>query len=278
MSTSAPVSSPAHSPAQVPALFVSHGAPLFAVDAGETGPALTRWGQGLRAQFPALRGVVIMSPHWMARTPQVMTSAQPATWHDFGGFPPALYQLQYPAPGAPALAQEVLALLQAAGVAAQGDAGRPFDHGAWVPLMHLFPEADLPVVQVALPVGAGPAEVYALGAALRGLRSQGVLVMGSGSMTHNLAEFFGGEREPAPYVLEFSRWIESALERGDLKALLNYRSQAPHAERAHPTDDHFLPLFFALGAAGDDLHANYLSREVMYSMLAMDAFALQPVA
>ena len=278
MSTSAPVSSPAHSPAQVPALFVSHGAPLFAVDAGETGPALTRWGQGLRAQFPALRGVVIMSPHWMARTPQVMTGPQPATWHDFGGFPPALYQLQYPAPGAPALAQEVLALLQAAGVAAQGDAGRPFDHGAWVPLMHLFPEADLPVVQVALPVGAGPAEVYALGAALRGLRSQGVLVMGSGSMTHNLAEFFGGAREPAPYVIAFSRWIESALERGDLKALLNYRSQAPHAERAHPTDDHFLPLFFALGAAGDDLHANYLSREVMYSMLAMDAFALQPVA
>ena len=278
MSTSAPVTSPASSPTVVPALYVSHGAPLFAVDAGETGPALTRWGQGLRAQFPALRGVVIMSPHWMARTPQVMTGPQPATWHDFGGFPPALYQLQYPAPGAPALAQEVLALLQAADVPAQGDAQRPFDHGAWVPLMHLFPEADLPVVQVALPVGAGPAEVYAMGAALRDLRSQGVLVMGSGSMTHNLAEFFGGEREPAPYVLEFSRWIESALERGDLKALLNYRSQAPHAERAHPTDDHFLPLFFALGAAGDDLHANYLSREVMYSMLAMDAFALQPVA
>ena len=278
MSTSAPVSSPAHSPAEVPALFVSHGAPLFAVDAGETGPALTRWGQGLRAQFPALRGVVIMSPHWMARTPQVMTGPQPATWHDFGGFPPALYQLQYPAPGAPALAQEVLALLQAAGVAAQGDAGRPFDHGAWVPLMHLFPEADLPVVQVALPVRAGPAEVYAMGAALRGLRSQGVLVMGSGSMTHNLAEFFGGAREPAPYVIAFSRWIESALERGDMQALLNYRSLAPHAERAHPTEDHFLPLFFALGAAGDDLHANYLSREVMYSMLAMDAFALQPVA
>jgi len=278
MSTSAPVASHVPGPALVPALFVSHGAPLFALDAGETGPALTRWGQALRARFPALRGVVVMSPHWMARTPQVMTGPQPATWHDFGGFPPALYQLQYPAPGAPALAQEVLDLLQAAGVAAQGDAQRPFDHGAWVPLMHLFPEADLPVVQVALPVGAGPAEVYAMGAALRGLRSQGVLVLGSGSMTHNLAEFFGGAREPAPYVIAFSRWIESALARGDLKALLNYRSLAPHAERAHPTEDHFLPLFFALGAAGDDLHVNYLSREVMYSMLAMDAFALQPAA
>jgi len=106
MSTSDPVASHAASPTVVPALYVSHGAPLFAVDAGETGPALTRWGQGLRAQFPALRGVVIMSPHWMARTTQVMTGPQPATWHDFGGFPPALYQLQYPAPGAPALAQE----------------------------------------------------------------------------------------------------------------------------------------------------------------------------
>ncbi|ART51365.1 dioxygenase [Acidovorax carolinensis] len=278
MSTSAPAASHVASPALVPTLFVSHGAPLFALEPGETGPALTRWGQGLRAQFPDLRGVVVMSPHWMSRTPQVMTGAQPATWHDFGGFPPALYQLQYPAPGEPALAQEVLSLLQAAGVPAQGDAQRPFDHGAWVALMHLFPQADLPVVQVALPVGAGPAEVYAMGAALRGLRSQGVLVLGSGSMTHNLAEFFGGAREPAPYVIEFSRWIESALARGDLKALLNYRSLAPHAERAHPTEDHFLPLFFALGAAGDDLHVNYLSREVMYSMLAMDAFALQPAA
>ena len=276
MSThSSALSTPAS--AAVPALFVSHGAPLFAVEAGGTGPALTRWGQELKAQFPGLRGVVVMSPHWMARSPLVMAGAQPATWHDFGGFPPALYQLQYPAPGSPALASEVLELLGAAGIAAQGDAARPFDHGAWVPMMHLLPQADVPVVQVALPVGAGPAEVYAMGAALRSLRSQGVLVVGSGSMTHNLAEFFGGAREPAPYVLEFSRWIEDALARGDLKALLNYRSQAPHAARAHPTDDHFLPFFFALGAAGDDLRANYLSREVMYSMLAMDAFSLNPV-
>ncbi|MBH1978337.1 MAG: dioxygenase [Comamonadaceae bacterium] len=260
----------------IPALFVSHGAPLFALDVGETGPALTQWGRGLRAQFPALRGVVILSPHWMEREALVTTGAQPTTLHDFGGFPPELYALQYPAPGAPALAQEVLALLQAAGVAARGDALRPFDHGAWVPLMHLFPTADVPVVQVALPAGAGPAEVYALGAALRGLRSQGVLVVGSGSMTHNLAEFFGGAREPAPYVLEFSRWIEAALQRGDLQALLAYRRLAPYAERAHPTEEHFLSLFFALGAAGDDLHAHYLSREVMYGMLAMDAFALLP--
>lgn len=264
----------------VPSLFVSHGAPLFAVDAGETGPALTRWGQALRAQFPGLRGVVVMSPHWMARGVRVTTGAQPATWHDFSGFPSALYELQYPAPGAPALAQEVLDLLAAAGVAAQGDAQRPFDHGAWVPLMHLFPQADVPVVQLALPVGAGPVQVHALGAALRPLAQQGVLLVGTGSMTHNLAEFMGGgdgEGAPDPYVQAFSRWVEDAVQRHDVPALLSYRELAPHARRAHPTDEHFLPLFFALGAAPQDWHTQYLSREVMYGMLAMDAFALQPV-
>ena len=261
---------------RLPALFISHGAPLFAIEPGETGPALTRWGQRL-ADAHTLRGVVIMSPHWMARAPAVMTSPAPQTWHDFGGFPQPLYALQYPAPGSPALARDVLDLLAAAGMPAQGDASRPLDHGAWVPLMHLFPTADVPVVQVALPMHWGPAEVLAMGRALRSLRERGVLVIGSGSMTHNLSEFFGGAREPAPYVLAFSRWVEAALVRGDVPALLDYRALAPHASRAHPSEDHFLPLFFALGAADEDARPDYLSREVMYSMLAMDTFALPPV-
>ena len=168
-----------------------------------------------------------------------------------------------------------IAALQEAGIAAQPDDTRPLDHGTWVPLMHMLPQANVPVVQVALPMGYGPREVYAMGAALASLREKGVLVMGSGSMTHNLAEFFGGQREPAPYVLEFSRWIETKVMAGDLEALFNYRSFAPHAQRAHPSEDHFLPLFFALGAAGTAAQPTYLSREVMYSMLAMDAFVLQ---
>lgn len=267
-------------PAIFPVLFISHGAPLFALEAGSTGPALTRWGQGLQACGQGLRGVVIMSPHWMARGPAVMTNPAPATWHDFGGFPSELYALQYPAVGSPALAAEVMALLAGAGMAAAGDAERPLDHGAWVPLMHLFPKADVPVVQVALPAGYGPAQVLAMGQALASLRAQGVLVVGSGSMTHNLREFFDGERVAAPYVLEFSRWVEAAVARGDMNALLDYRRQAPHAQRAHPSEDHFLPLFFALGAAGwgeadeEGVRADYLSREVMHGILAMDAFAL----
>lgn len=258
--------------ATLPALFVSHGAPLFAVEAGTSGPALRAFGETLPTN---LRGVVVMSPHWMSATPQVMTTPQPSTWHDFGGFPAALYVLQYPAPGSPALGQEVLSLLTVAGIAAEADPTRPMDHGTWVPLMHMLPAAMVPVVQVALPASAGAREVYAMGAALSALREQGVLIMGSGSMTHNLAEFLGGERPAAPYVVEFCRWIESKMLAGDVDALLNYRRQAPAAQRAHPTEDHFLPIFFALGAAGPDARPSYLSREVMYSMLAMDAFTLQ---
>ena len=150
-----------------------------------------------------------------------------------------------------------------------------------MPSLHLFPKADVPVVQVALPAGYGPAQVYAMGQALAGLREQGVLVVGSGSMTHNLSEFFGGKREAVPYVTEFSRWVEAAIERGDKAALFDYRNKAPHAQRAHPSEDHFMPLFFALGAAGwgesneaAPVKADYLSREVMYGILAMDSFAL----
>ena len=263
----------------LPALFLSHGAPLFAIEAGTSGPALTRLGRQLRQRAGAgLRGVVIMSPHWMARTPAVMSNPRPETWHDFGGFPPELYQLAYPAPGAPALAGEVAGLLRGQGIETQADPKRPFDHGAWVPLMHLFPEADVPVVELALPAGWGPAQVYAMGQALQPLRESGVLLVGTGSMTHNLAEFFGGQREPAPYVVEFSRWVEDALQRGDLDALLDYRTRAPHAQRAHPSDDHFLPLFFALGAGGlrqgGPARPGYATREVMHGILAMDSFAL----
>ncbi len=262
----------------LPALFVSHGAPLFALEAGSSGPALRQWGAALLKQGP-LRGIVIMSPHWMTSSPMVMTNSQPQTWHDFGGFPAALYQLQYPAPGSPAIAQEVLGLLADAGISAQPDAKRPLDHGAWVPLLHLFPQAHVPVVQLALPADYGPAQVLAMGAALQSLRAHGVLVVGSGSMTHNLAEFGGGGAAPMPYVAEFSRWVEAAVQRGDRAALLNYRALAPHAARAHPSEDHFLPLFFALGASGwggpKPVGVHYLSREVMYGMLAMDSFALE---
>ncbi len=258
---------------RLPALFVSHGSPMFAVQAGSTGPALTRWGGALRAQYPHLRGVVVLSPHWMSRDLEVMATPKPATWHDFGGFPRQLYDLQYPAIGAPALAQDVAQLLRQTGLQPRLNSERPLDHGAWVPLMHLFPQADVPVVQLALPAQADAAAVYALGQALRPLRDQGVLLVGSGSMTHNLRDFMTDNRAGLSYVQDFSRWIEARLLAQDTVALMDWHAQAPQAHRAHPTDEHFLPLFFALGAGGQVV--NYLSREVMEDFLAMDSMALQ---
>ena len=254
----------------LPTLFISHGAPLFALSPGTSGPALTAFGQQLDAQNKP-RGIVVLSPHWMTPALAVMRNPQPETYHDFGGFPPELYALEYPAPGDPVLSDRVHALLNEAGFAPLYDPDRPLDHGVWVPLMHLFPAAQIPVVQVSLPVGWGPRQVFALGQALHPLREQGILLIGSGSMTHNLSEFFGGERKPDPYVDAFSRWVEATLVKGDTAALLDYAAQAPSAKRAHPSDDHFLPLFFAVGAAGPHATPHYLSREVMYSMLAMDS-------
>ena len=258
-------------PALAPVLFVSHGAPTFAIEPGLLGPQLRTLG----TQLHAIKAVLVVSPHWQTQGVRVSTAQAPETIHDFGGFPSRLYDLQYPVNGAPELATQVAQLLSDAGFATAVDARQGLDHGAWVPLMHLLPEGNLPVFQVSMPYDLTTEQSVLLGRALAPLRAQGVLILASGSMTHNLAEFFGGGREPSPYVLEFSRWIESKLVAGDLDALFNYRAQAPHAQRAHPTDDHFLPLFFALGAAGANARPDYLSREVMYSMLAMDAFALQ---
>ena len=261
----------AHAPATVPALFVSHGAPLFAIDVGTTGPALTQWGENLKAHYPGLRGVVIMSPHWMARSPQVMTGPQPATWHDFGGFPAPLYQIQYPPPGSPALAAQVVELLAEAGLVAQVDPTRPLDHGAWVPLSLLYPQADIPVVQLSLPSRLGPALQNRIGHCLSALRRQGVLLIGSGSITHNLGEldWHAGPQTITPWAKDFRDWIVEHLEHGDEAALLDYRRQAPHAQRNHPSDEHLLPLFFAR-AAGERF--SLVHQGFSYGALGMDIY------
>ena len=263
---------------RLPVLFVSHGSPMFALNPGLTGPALTAWMQ-THAPAERLRGIVLMSPHWMTRGIGVMTHPHPPTWHDFGGFPPALYELQYPAPGDPALAQRMLDLLTAAGLPAGADPERPFDHGAWVPLRYMSPAAQVPVVQLSLPAHVATADIYAIGQALAPLREQGILLVGSGSMTHNLYELRREDGPTEPYVTAFCGWVEGTLHQSDLAAMLDYRRRAPHAERAHPTDEHFRTIYFALGAAGwgqaGGPQPEYISHEVVYQSLSMDAFALQ---
>ena len=254
---------------RTPVLFISHGAPTFALNPGQLGPRLTAVGK----QLARPQAILIVSPHWMTRGVRVATSAAPQTVHDFGGFDPELYTLQYPAPGHPALARRAIDLLRAAGWPAEAQEGQGLDHGAWVPLRFLYPQADVPVFQVSLPAGLSPAQAYALGQALRPLRDEGVMVVGSGSLTHNLQEFRmddGGVQ--AEYAREFAAWVRQTVEARDDARLLTTLDAAPHARRAHPTAEHFLPLLVAAGAASEDTAVETLEGGITYGVLAMDSY------
>lgn len=254
----------------LPTLFLSHGAPTMALQPGQAGTAL----QALGRRLPRPRALLVISPHWDTPAARVSSAPMPETIHDFYGFPPPLYELRYPAPGAPELAAKVRERLDAAGIGCELDPGRGLDHGAWSPLRFLYPQADIPVTQLSLQSDLPPARQYAIGQALRPLTSEGVLIVGSGSMTHNLGEFRGNrfDSPPLPYVQEFQAWFAVQLAQGDLPALLDYRKRAPHAQRAHPADDHLMPLYVALGAAGESPRAERVVDEVVYGMLAMDTY------
>jgi len=230
----------------LPSLFISHGSPMLALEPGASGPALAR----LAAQLPRPRAIVVMSAHWDTTELRVTSNPHPPTWHDFGGFPAALYAVQYPAPGDPQLAEQVRQRLNEAGLPTTLDAKRPFDHGAWVPLSLMYPAADIPVVQVSLPSQHGPAYQQQVGQALAALREEGVLLIGSGSITHNLREldWHAGPESVEPWALAFRDWMIDKLAAGDTPALHDYRRQAPFAVRNHPSDEHLLPLYFARGA------------------------------
>jgi 4,5-DOPA dioxygenase extradiol len=254
----------------LPSLYISHGSPMTSLHPGLTGARLAE----LAAVLPRPKAIVMASAHWLSRKPLVGSAAIPETIHDFGGFPAALYQLRYPAPGSPALAERVAQLLDQAKLAPGTDPARGLDHGAWVPLRLLYPDADIPVVPVSIQPELGPAHHYALGQALAPLRDEGVLVIGSGSITHNLHDLRAGysDERQAPYVKPFIDWIEQKLAAGDIDALLDYRRQAPFAERAHPTDEHLLPLFVALGAAGASAQAQRIDAGIDMGLLAMDIY------
>jgi len=250
-----------------PSLFISHGSPMFALEPGVLGPALQRIGDALSE----LNAIVIVSPHWQTQGVRVATTHAPETIHDFGGFPAPLYALQYTPPGAPTLAVEVVRMLVDAGFAASIDARRGLDHGAWVPLRYLKPDADVPVFQVSLPHDLDTAGALRLGQALAPLRERGVLVIGSGSLTHNLYEFRQHIRDPE-YAQAFADWVADALRRRDVDALVHYRERAPHAARAHPSEEHYLPLLVALGASDAGETATLIEGGMTYGVLSMDSF------
>ena len=260
----------------LPSLFVPHGAPTFALQPGEAGISLAQTAAGLPRKP---RAIVVASAHWNTAAPTVGAAVRPETIHDFSGFPAPLYDLDYPTAGAPEVAHEIARLLGAAGLAATIDASRGLDHAVWIPLRLMFPHADVPVVPLSIQSRLGPEHHYRLGQALAPLLRQDVLVVGSGNLTHNLRDFqFGagnGDGTPA-YVREFADWIWQRIEADEIGALLDYRVQAPNAQRAHPTEDHLLPLFVALGAAGPGFRANRLYTGVDSRILAMDIFSFQP--
>ncbi len=257
----------------LPAIFISHGSPLQALDGGRTAEA---W-QALAAGLPRPRAVLAVSAHWETEHPVVSPASQPETIHDFGGFPRALFEIQYPAPGAPWLAERVRALLSAAGFEAGIDPERGLDHGAWVPLREMYPQADVPVAQLSIQPHLGPEHHVRLGRALAPLSQEGVLIVATGSMTHNLRDWRPAHRDatgqatpPLPYVTAFQAWMHDQLVRNDLPALLDYRERAPGAARAHPSDEHLLPLYVAIGAGGDDVRR--VHSDLKEAALAMDVY------
>jgi 4,5-DOPA dioxygenase extradiol len=231
-----------------PAVFLSHGAPTVAV---ERGPDTDAWA-ALGQELGRPEAILMVSAHWDTNTPAVSGAAKPETIHDFNGFPRELYEQRYPAPGAPALARKVAARLEESGFPTAVDPNRGLDHGAWVPLKWMYPAADIPVTQLSVQSRRGPRHHYELGRALQPLRDDGVLVLASGGVVHNLRDldWQAQGREPIAWARDFNDWIAQRVASGAVDDLIDYRTLAPSAQRSHPTEDHFDPFFVALGAGG----------------------------
>ena len=258
-----------------PALFVPHGAPTFALRPGAAGAALVR----LAKSLPSPRAIVIVSAHWDTAVPTVGFADRPETIHDFWGFPEELYGLNYPATGCREAAEEVVAAIQAAGLPVQKNAERGLDHGAWIPLRLMFPDADVPVIPLSIQSRGGAAQAYQLGQALAPLARRGFLVIASGNITHNLRDYQVAARssgQTPAYVREFADWLAARLASRDLPALLDYRRQAPDAVQAHPSDEHLLPLYVAFGAGGDGARSERFHAGIDDYVIAMDAYAFLP--
>ncbi len=289
-------------PTLLPPVFVSHGSPMTALEPGATGPFWRRLGSALDALAGRPHAIVAVSAHSLApappraaagsvpggrapstRGPVLLAAARHPTVHDFGGFPDALYRLRYDTAGAPKLAGRIGQLMAAAELPLQRVDEGGLDHGIWTPLRFIYPDADVPVLPLAFPADWTPARLFQLGEALAPLAAEGVWILGTGSITHNLGLLFGARR-PAldapelPPSAAFRRWFVERGSARDWAALLDYRTQAPHAALMHPTDEHLLPWFVAAGAGGRAAAPLRLHDALTYGCLGMDAYAFGPAA
>ncbi len=269
----------------LPSIFVSHGSPMIALEPGAAGAFMQRLGPAISATFGKPKAIVSISAHTAARRPVVLAGARHSAVYDFGGFDPKLFTLRYDAPGDPALAARVLTLLRAADIAAESVDQGGLDHGAWTALRYLYPAADIPIVPLAFVPSESPVRQFALGAALASLTGDGVLVLGSGSITHNLRRVFSGgglhpdKAQPEiPESAAFRGWIADRSRALDWDALFAYRTRAPHAVDMHPTDEHLLPWYVAAGAGGRTSAPLRVHDSVTMGSLGMDAYAFGPAA
>jgi 4,5-DOPA dioxygenase extradiol len=260
---------------RLPSLFVSHGAPNLVLHNTEARQFL----EGFGRELPRPKAILLASAHFETAAPAVTADERPATVHDFRGFEPELYRMTYPAPGAPELARRAVTFMRQAGLQAEAVSDHGFDHGTWVPLKLMYPKADIPVVQLSVQPRQGPNHHERMGEALRPLAEEGVLVVGSGSLTHNLQAFFRGgyaPDAPAPdWVTGFAEWMNERLAAGARNDLVAYREKAPHAAENHPTEEHLLPLFVALGAAGEGARGKRVHSSHEYGVLMMDAYVFE---
>ncbi len=253
-------------------LFVPHGAPTFALNPGAAGAAMS----DMVKKLPSPRAIVVVSPHWETRIPTVSMATQLETIHDFYGFPEELYKIQYPATGCPEVAQEVATALRNAGMDVDDTSQHGLDHGAWQPLRQMFPDADVPIVPLSMQTHEGPAHAYRVGQALSGLVEKNIWVIASGNITHSLRDWHvaaSTNGQTPAYVHRFADWVAEKLSDNDVAALLNYRQQSADGRQAHPSEDHLLPLYVALGAAGTTTPPQAFYRGVSDYVIAMDGYA-----
>jgi len=220
----------------MPVVFIGHGSPMNALEQNPFTRSLAALGRDL----PLPKAILVVSAHWRTRGTRLSCLPHPRTIHDFMGFPPDLYAMEYPAPGAPALAREIAELVGGACDDAWG-----FDHASWAVLHHMYPGADIPLIELSVDAGISPAEHFDIGRRLASLRDRGVLVIGSGNVVHNLrAVRWGDGAEPYPWALEFDAWVRDRLEAGDDDALVDYEQLGSVASLAVPTNEHYLPLLY----------------------------------
>jgi 4,5-DOPA dioxygenase extradiol len=254
----------------LPTLFLSHGAPTLALDPGETGAAWRK----LAAELPRPEAILCVSAHWMTDEPALSAPQKNQTIHDFYGFPDPLYRMHYDPPAAPELARRGRELLTESTIDSSIDRARGLDHGAWVPLRSMYPEADIPTAQLSIQMHRDAAWHYRVGASLKALREVGVLIVASGGAVHNLRALAREGGPAADWARQFDEWLAEALAEGRTPELLDWTQRAPFAQMAQPTPDHFLPLFVALGAAGEGARGAQIHRGFTLGSLSMAAYRL----